>query len=412
MREVKAETSRTDPETATGERFGWAMVVVIALCAAVAQAFGRFSYGVILPAMRDDLGISNSAAGAIGGANVGAYLLGTLAVAWATSRFRLLTVMRFGVLLATGGLLGAALADSAPLLGAALFVAGIGGACVWIPAPALAADAVPTPRRGFAISVTGCGIGVGVVSASLFAGALRSRFGDGAWSAVYGVEAAIGLIALLLLIALVRHGQAAPSGGGGFGGFAALQRMRGWRPVLLAYAAFGFMYLLVFGFLTTRLEDDSGWTSRDAAFAFTLVGCAMVVGGPLFVAIARRLGVRGALALGFGLWPVAAAIIWTGVTLPTLLACVVLGLLFGGTPLLITMYVVEHTTAADYGPAFSAATLAFGVAQVISPPVGGLLADASGSFTLVFALSGAVALVGLGAALRLPPDGGPDPRGR
>lgn len=154
---------------------GWTMVLVIALCAAVAQAFGRFSYGLILPAMRDDLGISNSAAGAIGGANVGAYLIGTLAVAWATSRFRLLSVLRFGIVLATAGLVGAALSDSALLLGAALFVAGFGGACVWIPAPMIAADAVPTSRRGFAISLTGTGIGVGVVSASLFAAALRAR---------------------------------------------------------------------------------------------------------------------------------------------------------------------------------------------------------------------------------------------
>ncbi|MEE4302156.1 MAG: MFS transporter [Pseudomonadales bacterium] len=395
-------TAQQEGVQATAPFRAWSMVLVIALCAAVAQAFGRFSYGLILPAMRDDLGISNAAAGAIGGANVGAYLIGTLAVAWATSRFRLLSVLRFGIVLATAGLVGAALSDSALLLGAALFVAGFGGACVWIPAPMIAADAVPTPRRGFAISLTGTGIGVGVVSASLFAAALRARFGDDAWNSVYVVEAATGVLTLLLLLALVRHAQAAPSGGGGIGGFGALQRMRGWRPILVAYSAFGFMYLLVFGFLTTRLEDDSGWTSQDAAFAFTLVGCAMVVGGPLFVAVAKRLGVRGALALGFGLWPLVTAIIWTGAALPTLLACFALGLLFGGTPLLITMYVVEHTTPTDYGPAFSAATLAFGVAQMVSPPIGGVIADVSGSFTLVFALSGATAVLGAGAALRLP----------
>lgn len=397
-----ATASSADAAPAARGSLGWAMVLVIALCAAVAQSFGRFSYGLILPAVRDDLGVSNSVAGAIGGANVGAYLLGTIAVAWATSRFRLLTVLRFGIVLATTGLVLATLADSALLLGAALFVAGIGGACVWIPAPAIAADAVPTPRRGFAISLTGTGIGVGVVSASLIAAALRSRLGDDAWRSVYFVEASIGVLAVLLVLALVRHAQEKPAGGGGLGGFGALQRMRGWVPILVAYASFGFMYLLVFGFLTTRLEDDSGWTSQDAAFAFTLVGFAMVFGGPLFVTIARRLGVRVACALAFGLWPVVTAVIWTGASLPTLAACVGLGLLFGGLPLLITMYVVEHTTPTDYGPAFSAATLAFGVAQMISPPIGGFLADASGSFTLVFALSGATALVGLGAALRLP----------
>ena len=53
-------------------------MLLMALSAAVGQAFGRFSYGVLLPAVRDDMGISNTLAGFIGGANVGAYLVGTL----------------------------------------------------------------------------------------------------------------------------------------------------------------------------------------------------------------------------------------------------------------------------------------------------------------------------------------------
>src|SRR5690606_23789686 len=42
---------------------GWGVVVLVALGAAVAQAFGRFTYSVLLPAVRDDLGVSNTVAG-------------------------------------------------------------------------------------------------------------------------------------------------------------------------------------------------------------------------------------------------------------------------------------------------------------------------------------------------------------
>ena len=42
-------------------------MLLMALSAAVGQAFGRFSYGVLLPAVRDDMGISNTLAGFIGG---------------------------------------------------------------------------------------------------------------------------------------------------------------------------------------------------------------------------------------------------------------------------------------------------------------------------------------------------------
>ena len=51
------------------------------------------------------------------------------------------------------------------------------------------------------------------------------------------------------------------------------------------------------------------------------------------------------------------------------------GLMFSGMPALIIAHIVDHTTPDTYGPAFSAATLAFGVTQMISPQVGGLLAD-------------------------------------
>jgi predicted MFS family arabinose efflux permease len=381
---------------------GWTTVLLIALGAAVAQAFGRFSYGLLLPAVRDDMGISNTLAGVVGGANVGAYLLGTIFVAWATSRFRLLSVLRFGLVLATLGLLLASLANSPLVLAMALFVAGIGGACVWIPAPIIAADALPPARRGLAVGLMGSGIGLGVAFVSILSGSLRSSAGDQAWSSVYQVLAGIGVVVLIAILLVVQHRQAEPSGGAGIGGFLALKRMQGWLPMVCAYSIFGFMYLLVLGFLTTRLEDDSGWSSSDAAFAFTLMGFAMIFGGPLFITIAQRIGSRWATVIAFGLWPVFIGVVLTGIPVPTLVACIGLGFLFSGIPSLMTLYVVENTTAQDYGPSFAAATLAFGVAQTISPPIGGFIADLSGSFTLVFLLASVMGIVGLMTALQMP----------
>ena len=383
-------------------RSGWIVVLVVALAAAIGQSFGRFSFGILLPAIRDDLNISNTVVGLVGASNVGAYLLGTLVVAWATSRYRLIQVMRLGVVLATFGLLVAAVAGSPWMLAFSLFITGIGGAFLWIPAPVIAADAMPVNRRSLAVGMMSSGIGLGVMFASVVSGGLRSSQGDSAWSSVYLVQFVAALVVLILTLLVVRHRQNSPSGGGGFGGFGALQRMSGWLPLLVAYSAFGFMYLLVMGFLTTRLEDDSGWSSVDASFAFSIMGFAMIFGGPIFTTIAQRLGVRKTLALAFGLWPLLVAVVLSGTSTLVLPACVVLGFLFSALPILITVYVVENTTAADYGPSFAAATLAFGIAQTIAPPIGGAIADQSGTFLFVFLLSAAASLIGLAAALRLP----------
>ena len=391
-----------DTKKSIAARSGWVIVMIIALAAAVGQSFGRFSFGVLLPAIRDDLGITNTLAGLLGATNVGAYLLGTLAVAWATSRYRLINVMRVGLVLATLGLLIAGATKGPWVLAAGLFIAGIGGAFLWIPAPVIAADAMPAHRRPVAVAMMSSGIGLGIVFVSVLSGGLRSTQGDGAWSSVYQIQFGIGLLLLVLTLLLVRHQQAAPAGGSGIGGFAALQRMPGWLPLLVAYSAFGFMYLLVMGFLTTRLEDDNGWSTDDASLAFSLMGLAMIFGGPLLTAIAQRLGVRLTLAVAFGLWPVLVGVVLTGQLTLTLMACVGLGLLFAALPTLVTLFVVQNTSAQDYGPSFAAATLSFGIAQTIAPPIGGLIADQTGTFLLVFILSGIVSLVGMAASLRLP----------
>ena len=60
---------------------GLPAVFLVAASAGVAQSFGRFAFGVVLPAIRSDLNLSNTIAGSLATINVGAYLVGTLVVA-------------------------------------------------------------------------------------------------------------------------------------------------------------------------------------------------------------------------------------------------------------------------------------------------------------------------------------------
>lgn len=387
---------------------GPAAVILVALTAAVAQSFGRFTFGVLLPAIRDDLSLSNTVAGSLATVNVAAYLIGTLIVASASSRFRLLVVMRAGMLLAVAGLSLAAVSTGPLVLAAGLLLMGLGGALTWIPAPVVAAAALAPERRAFAIGILASGMGVGVVFSGQLAGFVRSTMGDASWRTVYLVQSLIGVVVVAAAWLLLAHRQDRPSTKAGLGGFSVLRRMPGWLPFTVAFTAFGLMYLLVVAFLTTRLEDDSGWTSSRASLAFTLLGVAMVFGGPLFIALAGRIGPRLALAVAFGAWVVATTTLLPGWLAATLTAAVATGLLFTAMPTLFTLYVVNNTTAEDYGPSFAAATFAFGVAQMVSPQLGGYLADATGSFTPVFLLSASLAVVGLAAVLRLPRNRSPE----
>lgn len=381
---------------------GAAAVILMALVAALAQSFGRFTYGVLLPAVRDDLGLSNTVAGSLATVNMAAYLVGSLIVATASSRFRLISVMRVGMVLA---IIGQALATVSPgpvVLGVGLFAQGLGGALTWIPAPVVTADAIAPERRGLAVGFLGAGMGLGVVFAGQLSGIVRSTMGDASWRTVYFVQLIIGAVVVAVVLLAIGHRQERLASRTGLGGFSALRRVPGWAPLVSAFFVFGLLYLLVISFLTTRLEDDSGWTSTQASLAFTLVGVAMIFGGPLFIALSERIGARWTLAMSFGGWAVVTTLILPGWLVPTLVLSVAVGLLFASMPSVLTAYVVNNTATDDYGPAFSAVTFSFGIAQMISPQLGGFIADRAGSFTPVFLLSAALAVVGMFTSFGLP----------
>ncbi len=190
--------------------------------------------------------------------------------------------------------------------------------------------------------------------------------------------------------------------GGGFGGFAALRQVRGWVPLTIAYASFGFAYILVIAFLVARLEDDAGFTGDEAAAMFSLLGVATVLGGATLGPLSDRIGRRITITATFSAFAACTLLVLTGSRPLVAIAVFGIGAMFSGVPALITAHVVDNTTPETYGPAFSAATLAFGVMQMISPQIGGAIADVAGSFTPVFILSAIVSCVGALASSRLP----------
>jgi len=396
-------TTTAPTDTTRNERV-WLAIAVVMASTCVAQAFGRFTWGVVLPGARDDLlGGSNTMAGFFGTVNVTAYLLGTLFVSWASSRISLVGMVRLGVSTSTVSLGVASFATSGPVLALALFGMGLGGAVIWIPSPKIAARSFAPERAGVAVGLVGSGIGIGIVFAGQIASLLgRTREATEVWQLVYRIEFGIAVAVLIGTILVLRSKGERPSVGGGLGGFGALRNVRAWVPTSVAYSAFGFSYILVLAFLVARLKDDAGFSATQAALMFSLVGISAAFGGVSLGALSDRIGRRLTLTGSFTAFALCGLIILTGQQPWVAIASVGAGLAFSGGPSLITAHIVANTDHDSYGPAFAAATLAFGVAQMVSPQIGGLIADTAGSFTWVFVLSAAVSMIGAAAASRLP----------
>ena len=373
------------------------LVVLIALSSGVAQAFGRFTYALLLPAINNDLLGSYAVAGLVGTANVAAYLLGTIAVSAVSRRAAPADLIRGGLAVSSVGLAALWQADSALALGVGLALTGIGGAFIWVPAPGLAGSVVRPSRRGAAIGVSGSGIGGGIVFASTLAAVLQSRAGDSSWRTVYLVEALLSVLLLVLCLLFLRpavHRDEAREVRTG-----ALRRVPAWLGIVTGYAAYGLAYSIYTSYLVTALEDDAGFSHGHAASVYTLVGLALVLGGVLLGPASDRWGRGRTLVVGYLVMAAAILLVPLGVEPAASVSAVAFGLMMSGLPAVIAAHLADVLTPREFAGAFGRCTLAFGVAQLCGPPLGGVLAESTGTFTVPFLVAAVVALGGAAASV-------------
>lgn len=364
-------------------RVSWALVAIVVAATMVSQAFGRFTYALVLPSVQRDLEISYTLAGTLGTLNLAAYLVGSLAVAGLSTRMAPDRIIRLGIGICVLGLGGMWWSPSLGIVIAAMVVTGFAGAAIWIPAPAVSSSLVPPDRRAFAIGTVGTGIGIGFVTA----GWVARLVGD-AWRTVYGVETVVGIVTAILIWVFLRvpvdSGARAPS-------LRSLGIVPRWKLVFLTYGGFGLAMSLFVNFFVARLEEDSGYPPTTTALVFAAFGVASIFGGPLYGGLSDRTGRRPALQVGFGSMAGASLLLLIGSGPWPWLAAVAFGLAFAGVPATTAALLRDHLSAREFGSGFGVITLAFGVGQLLGPQVGGFLGDALGSFAAVFFAAAAVA---------------------
>ncbi|WP_336026305.1 MFS transporter [Geodermatophilus sp. FMUSA9-8] len=368
------------------------LVLLVALASAVAQAFGRFSYALLLPSIDRDLLGSYALAGLVATANVAAYLLGTVAVSALSRRARPAALIKAGLACSALGLGLLSAAAGAGSLAAGLTLTGVGGAFIWVPAPGLAGSVVRPSRRGAAIGVAGSGIGGGIVLASALTWTLHAQAGDASWRTVYLVETAVAVAVLVACVLLLRpaprRDDDAPVRTG------ALRRVPGWIGLTGGYAAYGLAYSIYTSYLVTALEDDAGFSAGHASAVYTLVGIGLVAGGIVFGPLSDRWGRGPTLVGGYALMAAAILLVPLGTEPLASASALLFGLTMSGLPAVIAAHLSDTLTPREFAGAFGRCTLAFGLAQLAGPPLGGWLAETAGGFLLPFVLAGAVAAAG------------------
>jgi MFS family permease len=378
----------------------WATVATVVLAVWIGQSFARFSFGLLLPAMKNDLRMSYGLAGWLGTINLAGYLVGTIFATWASLRIPPHRLIQFGVCVSTIGVGVLAATRSTPVLLLGMALGGVGGACSWIPAPAVAASVFPPQRRGFAMGLCSGGIGAGIVVVTLSTTTARHLADNtGLWRPIWLAEALVGLVAIVMAFVVLKPMAIIA---GSPPKLSVLRRVPHWWVPTTAYTCLGLAYVLFTTFVVAALEQDAGFATGHAATVFALLGFGNAVGALGIGRLSDRLGRRVTMFSSFALAGFGCLAVLSGTEPLVSIATIGFGTGMAGGIVSISSYIGDHVRPQDFSAAFGVVTACFGAAQMIGPRLGGWMADHLGSFTWVFILAAGLWFTGSALATRLP----------
>ncbi len=375
--------------------------LVIPLTTIVSHSFGRSTYPLLLPAMKDEILGSNTVAGFGGTVVYLAYLAGVVVVTALAGRCEPMALMRGGLAICIAGLALLGLATTTPMVFAGLFLSSAGGAGIWITAPGLASEEVPPARRGLVIGFLTGSIGLGTSMLALGTGLARSATGnDDLWRPIYLAEAVVSALILAAVVVLVRSRTTASTSDGI--SLRSLRQLDHWRRITWAYGIFGAIAAGYLAFLAEALEVDAGMSRADVANLYLGLGLVSIVAAPgvgwlsdRYGRLVAKIGVMGGLAFGAG----ALAL---GPTWLVVVGVLAMGGLWSSYPTLTATYVRDQLDNRAFGSAYGTMTIFYGIAAMAAPAAVGVLADRFDGFTVPYLAVAALALAGLATLLTVP----------
>lgn len=141
---------------------------------AVTFGFARYGYGLLLPQMQAELGITPRAAGLIASAGYASYLIANVSVIWLTVRLGPRAPIGRAAVLAAAGMTVVATTSTATGAAVGIVVAGSAAGLAFPPYADIVAERVPPDRRAVAWSTISSGTGWGIA----VGGPIAIGFGD------------------------------------------------------------------------------------------------------------------------------------------------------------------------------------------------------------------------------------------
>lgn len=375
--------------TASPSRVGMAGFAVVG----VAFGMARFCFGLTLPGIRQDLGLSELLLGFIASASFVGYLGGLLLSGVLAARRGPRAPTTVGGVCGVLGCAVVAAAPTAPLLTLGAVLAGSSAGWVWAPYFEIVERLAPEPVRPRLLALIATGVSAGLVLVGLFvlvAGVSGWRL---AWAGV-GVAAAVAVLVNLRWVPLLPpppRGTVTTVDGG-------VLKVAAVRPLVFVTVAFAACaFYLVFAADAARaggLNDSAG------ALLYVVLGVSGLVAVVAQRAVAALGAERmaavclGAFGASLGILGGANHLLWA-----VLGSAILFGSAFATGSAVFSIWVTQ-VFPAEPASAFTALFVAGAVSSIVTPTVVGALLTYSDLGTVL--LVGAALTVGIAAAIAAP----------
>jgi predicted MFS family arabinose efflux permease len=379
--------------------------LALSLGAAIALGLSRFSYGLLLPPMRTDLGWSYLLAGVMNTGNALGYFLGALVTPMLMRRFRAQTLLIGGAVLTGMFMLVSGLVTETAMLLFQRVLAGISSAFIFIAGGVLVArlGTLHPERAGFLIGLYYGGTGFGIALSAVlvpatFMQAVEHNVAH-AWQWSWLAMGVICLIATIVMAGPVRRIQEMPAQSDAKAQF----KWKDFAFGLAGYFMFGVGYIGYMTFVVALLKEQGMSAPVITAF-YTLLGLAVVASSRIWAGLLDHF--KGGQPLS-----ILSALLGVATLLPAVTSAVPVvflsGVVFGAVFLSVvasTTALVRHNAPPEaWSGGISAFTTVFAIGQIVGPTIVGWIADGSGGLERGLIFSGLALFVGSALGIQQKP---------
>jgi MFS family permease len=396
--------------------YGWIILLVGFIGVMGALGFGRFAYTPILPSMKEGLSLTYTQMGWIGTGNFVGYLVFSLIGGYLATRIGPRLVISVALVLVAVSLFLTGISDSFEFALVMRTLTGAGSSASNVPIMALASAWFATSRRGMATGILVSGSSIALFLLGPLIPFILQNFPGSGWRVSWYVLGGITLLIALLNYLFLRN-RPEEKGLRAFGETAgsppissslssfSMKSLYTSRPLWhLAgiFFTFGFSYIVYMQYFSAYLVNEAGVGVERAGNYLMLLGILSIFCGPFWGTVSDFIGRKYGLALVFltqGVCYLVFGLMKSDAGY--LLSTILFGLTAWSVPSIIAAAVGDTVGPRSTPAALGFTILVMGMGQALAPPIGGRIADLTGSFTSAFLLSAVVAFAGMTASLLL-----------